>query len=100
VARISHNSLYHRRLEEARRQIIVDALAKHDGSVVAAAKYLGIDFGGLYRACKRLGIAVEKLRPERSGPRQPVLVRKPVLTGWLAEVASKGGSDDDGSQTT
>jgi hypothetical protein len=89
------DSRYYQRLLAAKRIIIEDALAKTDGNVVAAAKYLGIDYGGLYRRCKTLGIDPTAMRRPKDAPREPVKARPPALTGWLAEVAAPEGENDD-----
>jgi hypothetical protein len=94
MARINQSSLYYRRLEEARKTIIMDALAKTNGNVVAAAEYLGIDYGGLYGACHRLGIDHSDLK-RRGTTHQPVVARAPVLSGWLGQVAPEIDDDDE-----
>ena len=88
---------YQRLLRSARRRILEDALARHGGNVVAAAGWLGIDHGGMYRQCKKLGIDLADLRKPGGAAHGPLPVKKTKLTGWLGNVAA-GEADHDDSQ--
>jgi len=55
---------YNLRLEGFKREIIVEALRKHEFNMTRAAEYLGLALDNLSKKVKRLGIDVQRLKGE------------------------------------
>ena len=55
---------YNLRLEAFKREIIIEALRKHEFSMTRAAEYLGLALDNLSKKAKKLGIDVQQLKRE------------------------------------
>ena len=55
---------YNLRLEDFKREVIIDALRKHEFSLTKAAEYLGLALDNLSKKTKKLGIDVQQLKRE------------------------------------
>lgn len=87
---LDRNALLWKRIEDAKRAALLEALERGAGDTAKAAEYLGINRAYFTRLCKRVGL---KLRDACRAAKQAAKERErachtqpAALSGWLATV--------------